>query len=161
MAASRASKRVPEAEQVGLDVPALDDLVGYRLRRLHGRFVEAWREFYGALGLSITPVQGGILMQIARQPRLTQTELARVLQIEAPTLHESLKRLIELGLVRRESLARDRRAHALVLTPEGGAAAGLIAARIAEQEAEALAPLDAAERRQLAELLGRVLAGSQ
>jgi DNA-binding MarR family transcriptional regulator len=136
-----------------------DSLVGYRLRRVHGAFVEAWKAFFGALGVTVTPVQGGILMLIASHPGLTQTELARRLRIETPTLHESVRRLIDAGLIERESLAHDRRAHALNLTVEGETVATLLRTRIDEQEAAALAPLTDAERAQLADLLGRVLAG--
>ena len=121
-------------------------------------FQDSWREFFGRLGLNVTPVQGGILLLIERQPGLTQTELARLLRIEAPTLHESVKRLIDGGHVERESMPNDRRSHALVLTADGRAAARLIRTRIAEQEAAALSPLNADERRQLADLMGRVLA---
>lgn len=142
----------------GEPVDAPDDLVGYRLRRVHGHFVESWRAFFGELGLAITPVQAGILMQIARHPRVTQTELAGLLDIETPTLHESVKRLLGGGLIHRESLPHDRRSHALVLTPSGKETTNLVLARIAEQEAAALAALSSQERRQLASLLGRVLA---
>lgn len=136
-----------------------DSLVGYRLRRVHGAFVEAWKEFFGALGVTVTPVQGGILMLIASHPGLTQTELARRLRIETPTLHESVRRLIDAGLIERESLVHDRRAHALKLTGDGESVATLLRTRIDEQESAALAPLTDAERNQLAALLGRVLAG--
>ena len=148
------AKPVPRADA---EPVALDTLVGYRLRRLHGVFQDSWRSFFGSLGLSVTPMQGGILLLIERHPGLTQTELARMLQIEAPTLHESVKRLLDGGLVERRSRPADRRTHALGLTAAGLSVTSVIASRIAEQEAAALAPLSAAERIQLAELLGRVL----
>lgn len=154
-ATAQLSRARPDA---GGLVDAPDDLVGYRLRRVHGHFVESWRAFFGALGLAITPVQAGILMQIVRRPRVTQTELAGLLDIETPTLHESIKRLLAGGLIHRESLPHDRRSHALVLTASGKATTDLVLARIAEQEAAALAALSPQERRQLAGLLGRVLA---
>ena len=136
----------------------LDDLVGYRLRQLHGLFQDSWREYFGRLGLAVTPVQGGVLMLIERHPGVTQSELARLLRIETPTLHELVKRLIEAGLVQRTSRPTDRRTHALDLTDSGRDAVAVIRARVAEQEATALAPLSDTERRQLAELIGRVLA---
>ena len=138
---------------------ALDTLVGYRLRRLHGVFQDSWREFFGGLGLTVTPLQGGVLLLIERHPGLTQTELARHLQIEAPTLHEQVKRLIDGGFVERKSRPTDRRTRALDLTADGRSAVALIRSHIAEQEAAALAPLSAVERARLAELLGRVLDG--
>ncbi len=141
--------------------PSLDHLIGYRLRRVHGAFVEAWKAYYAALDLAVTPVQGGILMLIARYPGTTQSELARRLEIEAPTLHESLRRLVDNGLVRREPLKRDRRAHALTLSDEGAATEALIRSSVAEQEAIALSPLSVEERQQLATLLGRVLAAQE
>ena len=140
---------------------APDDLVGYRLRRVHGAFLEAWKEFFGALGVTVTPVQGGILMLIARHPGLTQSELARRLRIEAPTLHESVRRLIDADLIERASMVHDRRAHALRLTASGEALSALLQSRIDEQESAALAPLDAGERRQLAALLGKILSSRE
>ncbi len=153
---SAPATRSPVPHDSGAVLP--DDLVGYRLRRVHAGFVEAWRTFWAAEGLSLTPVQGGILMLIASRPGLTQTELARRLQIETPTLSEQVKRLVEAGLVDREALPGDRRASALVLSTEGEAAVRLISERIAAQEAAALAPLTERERLQLSDLLGRVLA---
>ncbi len=154
LAASATRSAVHDGDGVVLP----DDLVGYRLRRVHAGFVEAWRTFWAAEGLSLTPVQGGILMLIASQPGLTQTELARRLQIETPTLSEQVKRLVEAGLVEREALPGDRRASALVLSTEGEASVRLISDRIAAQEAAALAPLTEHERLVLSDLLGRVLA---
>ena len=136
----------------------LDELVGYRLRRLHGLFQDSWRSYFAALDLTVTPVQGGILMLIERHPGLTQSELARLLQIETPTLHESVKRLIDGGFVHRVSRPADRRTYAIGLTAAGHAAATLIKARIAEQEAAALSPLSQTDRQHLADLIGRVLA---
>jgi DNA-binding MarR family transcriptional regulator len=145
----------------GGEIGAPDTLVGYRLRRVHGAFLEAWKAFFGALGVTVTPVQGGILMLIARNPGLTQSELARRLRIEAPTLHESVRRLIDADLIVRESMAHDRRAHALRLTAEGEALAVLLQSRIDEQETAALAPLDAGERQQLTMLLGKILSARE
>ena len=152
----------PDCARPAASPVAPDTLVGYRLRRLHGVFQDSWREFFGALGVAVTPVQGGILLLIERDlnrlPGLTQTELARELRIEAPTLHEQLKRLIDAGLVTRTSRTDDRRTHTLALTVAGLDAVEAIRVHIAEQEALALAPLTAAERHQLAALLDRVLA---
>ena len=150
--------RADDLAQGVIELVALDALVGYRRRRLHGIFQDRWRSFFGQLGLAVTPVQGGILLLIERHPGLTQSELARLLRIEAPTLHESVKRLLEGGFVKRESRPADRRTHALDLTAAGHAAVDIIRTRIAEQEAAALAPLSEAERGQLADLIGRVLA---
>ncbi|MGE0626677.1 MAG: MarR family winged helix-turn-helix transcriptional regulator [Hyphomicrobiaceae bacterium] len=155
-----AGRSQPAATEAGYSsLP--DDLVGYRLRRVHSAFVEAWRAFFAAEGLAITPVGGGILMSIAGTPGLTQTELARRLEIETPTLHEQIKRLVQADLVVRAARPGDRRATALSLTAAGVEVVTLIQRRIGAQEAEALAPLTAAERRLLGELLGRVLSAKR
>ena len=104
---SAPATRSPVPHDSGAVLP--DDLVGYRLRRVHAGFVEAWRTFWTAEGLSLTPVQGGILMLIASRPGLTQTELAQWWVIDS---HLPLRRRQQPEQqLERGALARARLAH--------------------------------------------------
>jgi DNA-binding MarR family transcriptional regulator len=65
--------------------------------------------------------------------------------------------LERLGLVMRRRLPSDRRAYALELTPAGGTMLARGREMIAAAEARALAALSASERRQLHDLLERLV----
>jgi DNA-binding MarR family transcriptional regulator len=83
---------------------------------------QAWA---GAGERGLTPTQGQILALLRargiRAPRLTQ--VAEELAISAPTASDSVRALVEKGLVRKARAKDDARAVALELTPAGENAA--------------------------------------
>jgi MarR family transcriptional regulator, negative regulator of the multidrug operon emrRAB len=85
--------------------------------------------------------------------------LARALSLSHSGAVRLVDQLVARGLARRAASERDRRAVAVRLTPAGRRAAQRIAAARHDALAEALAPLSERERKQLGELLGRVVAG--
>lgn len=135
----------------------LDGIVGYRLRRLQARWITHWGHWFRALGVSTTPVQGGILLLISANPGINQVALARLLQVEAPTLMQALTPLIRAGLIERARSTRDRRAFELRLSEAGAAISAVIEADMHKQEADLLAALSAAERRTFLALLDKAL----
>jgi DNA-binding MarR family transcriptional regulator len=140
-----------------LDAALVTSAIGYRLRRAHFRFVENWQRQFGALGLPIAPMQGGMLVLIGRNPGISQGELARVLDVEGSTMVQAIARLSALGLIARRRAAKDRRRFALTLTAAGRKAAALIEANLAAHEEAVLAAFTAEEREALRVLLGRIL----
>lgn len=140
---------------------ALDGLAGYRLRRLQGLFVAHWGRWFREIDISVTPVQGGILLLIGENAGLTQIALARLLKVEAPTLMQALGPLLEMGLVKRRRSRQDGRAFALHLTDAGAAAARTIAAESLRHEADLLSGLTARERASLHALLEKALASGE
>lgn len=143
----------------GATLRALDDVVGFRLRRLHALVATHWASWFQRLAVDVTPVQGGILLLIAENEGLTQIELARLLGVEPPTLLQSLNPLHRSGLVERRRSKRDRRALLLSLSEKGRDAAWTIGREIARQERDALGRLTAAERAKLLALLDKALGG--
>ena len=139
---------------------ALDDVVGYRFRRLQTLWNVHWARGIRLLGLEITPMQGGTLMLIAENPGIGHSALARLLKIEAPTLSQTLAPLVDAGLVKRVRARGDGRAVALRLSYDGRAAVTRIAAYSRQHEDELLAGLDQAERRALMALLNKALASA-
>jgi MarR family transcriptional regulator, organic hydroperoxide resistance regulator len=90
-----------------------------------------------------------------REP-LSMRELAERLYLDPSNLTALVDRLEDLGLVERQADAGDRRVKRLVITPKG--------VRLSEQiidavfaEGTVFDKLDAAEQRQLLELLGRIV----
>lgn len=141
------------------DAALVTGAIGYRLRRAHFRFVENWQRRFGALGLHVAPMQGGMLVLIGRNPGISQGELARVLGVERSTMVQAIARLGELGLIARERAAEDRRRFALRLTGAGRDAVALIEANLKAHEDAVLRGFSAEERATLRWLLGRILGG--
>jgi DNA-binding MarR family transcriptional regulator len=113
----------------------------------------------GLAPLGLTPAQGRALRMIARsedEEPLRMTELADRLGIVPRSVTTVIDALEEAGLVRREIDPRNRRAILLRLTERGaGVRDDLREARRRAAE-ELFAPLSAADRKALAELLGRL-----
>jgi DNA-binding MarR family transcriptional regulator len=142
-----------------LDAALVTGAIGYRLRRAHFRFVENWQRQFGALGLNVAPMQGGMLVLIGRNPGISQGELGRVLGVEGSTMVQAIARLTDLGLIARERAVEDRRRFALRLTRAGQDAVGVIEANLAAHEDAVLRGVSADERAVLRRLLGRIVEG--
>jgi DNA-binding MarR family transcriptional regulator len=138
----------------------LDGIVGFRLRRLQARWITHWGHWFRALGVSTTPVQGGILLLIGANPGINQVALARLLQVEAPTLMQALTPLMRAGLIERVRSTRDRRAFELRLSEAGATVTEVIAADMHRQETDLLGALSAGERKTFLALLDKALASA-
>ena len=107
--------------------------------------------------LDLTPAQAGLLRLVATQPGQSQQDLARQLRTPPSRLVLLVDHLEERGLVERRRNPDDRRHHALFLTGEGGEFLRTKLGPLgAAHEDDICAALTAAERGQLAGLLGRV-----
>lgn len=135
----------------------LADVLGFQLRRAHMLFAEHWQLSFRDRQGRVTPMQGGMLISIADRPGMTQAALARLMDIEGPTLLQALDKLEAAGLVRRSRHAEDRRSFALHLTQAGEHAVSVVRHYIPYREAALLTDLSDAERAQLLDLLQRVV----
>ena len=100
-----------------LDLDALNGHFGYFIRRLQ---VWVFQDFIRTLGpIDIRPAQYSVLIVIAANPGLSQSDLADRLGIERARLVRVLDRLQRRGLTRRLPSRTDRRSHALRLTRAG------------------------------------------
>ena len=95
---------------------------------------------------------------LSEQGATSQAELGRRLWLDRSDLHAVLNDLERAGLVGRVRDARDRRRNLVELTPAGTEELARWDRRVEAAQDELLAPLSAPERRELAALLGRVLA---
>ena len=137
--------------------PPLRDLIGFQLRRAHLLFAQHWQLSFRNEPERITPVQGGMLLAIESHPGLTQAALARMMDVEGPTLLQSVDRLEAHGLVQRVRRHGDRRAYALHLTPAGHRAVSAVKRFVPHREAELLTELSPEERTLFLDLLKRVV----
>jgi DNA-binding MarR family transcriptional regulator len=132
----------------------LPSLVGYRLRRAQ---LAVFQNFVAAMApFDVTPGQFGVLVVIAENPGLSQSELAAAIGIDRSTMVGVIDRLEARGLVVRAVVPRDRRSYALQLSATGMRKLREIEARVRAHEADIARELTAEERAMLLDLLGRL-----
>jgi DNA-binding MarR family transcriptional regulator len=130
---------------------ALPQLLGYRLRRAQQA---VFRDFAASVhGLS--PGRVGLLITIEANPGMTQSRLAEMVGRDRSTMVGVLDELEAKALIERRRGA-DRRTNGLWLTRAGRALLGRAVREIAAHERRIAARLNAAERKQLLDLLGRI-----
>ena len=115
------------------------------------------------LGAAFEPVGLGmvhhaVLALLAEQPSETQAMIADTLGLDRSHLVGVLDELEEQRLVERRRDPDDRRRQMVTLTQAGQRSLAQLRALAADVDAALLEPLSAAERKTLAELLGRILA---
>ncbi|MBS2534080.1 winged helix-turn-helix transcriptional regulator [Catenulispora sp. NF23] len=98
-----------------------------------------------------------VLAAAVQAAPLAQADLVRRLTIDAKDMVLLINHLEHLGHVVRDPDPRDRRKNVIRVTPQGSAALNRCLKEAERVNAELLAPLEDGERRQLLELLGRVL----
>jgi MarR family transcriptional regulator for hemolysin len=123
-----------------------------RAQRLFGRITESRLR---ALGLGIGQVP--VLAALEHGGSLSQRDLAKIAEIEQPSMAQVLSRMQRDGLIRREPDPQDARSSLISLTD--AALSRLPAAREVLQQGsrEALSAFDAADVEQLGLLLRRVV----
>ncbi len=144
-------------------VPALHNLTrlyarpGFLLRRAHQISAAVFEDECRDVGL--TPAQFGVLSVLRASPGLDQSSLARALGFDKVTVLRVLRGLETRGLIARAQAPASRRNLAISLSE-----AGLELLMQAQEPAERaynrlMAPLDAAQRAQLVDLLQLLTAG--
>ena len=149
-----AMPRSDETPRVELP-PSVKERLGFLLAKTHLSLlgqVEAKIDPEGLTGRHY-----GCLTVIADEGPLTQQRLGERLGVDRTTIVAVVDALEQHGFVERQRNPEDRRAYALQVTPKGEAWQRKMTEVILETEREFLASLSPAERKQLVELLQRVL----
>lgn len=133
---------------------ALEDQVGYLLRRAHQRATAIFLERMGALGL--TPTQFAALVKISDEGMVSQNHLGRMTAMDPATSQGVIRRLEAQGLVSRAADPIDRRRTQLCLTDAGTAMVADAKGVGRDITRATLAPLDAAEQAALIRLLKKL-----
>lgn len=132
---------------------------GHLIRRAQQLAVAVFME--ETAGFDATPVQFAILNALMDDPGEDQVTLAARVAFDAATFGSVIGRLEGKGWVRRESAAQDKRRKLLWTTPEGEAVAARMTRVVSRAQARIVSPLMAAERSELARLLGKLVAGHE
>jgi DNA-binding MarR family transcriptional regulator len=132
----------------------LDDLIGYHLRRASAVFGSDFARAVAGEGLRQVPF--AILSVIAATPGIRQGAAGQALGIQRANMVALINELTEAGYVERRPVEDDRRAFALVLTPEGEAILERCTQRLLESENQLLTDFTASERETLISLIRRI-----
>jgi DNA-binding MarR family transcriptional regulator len=130
---------------------------GYLLARLGDAAKRRFRRALAPEGIG--PRQFGVMNVVSAQPGMSQHQLHELTSIDPSSMVAVIDDLQARGLAERRPDPGDRRARSIHLTAAGEEALARTRALAAELQSEFFAPLTAAERRTLHELL-RKLASS-
>jgi len=146
------SSRAPKNGRMSsLDIGVLNEHLGYFIRRLQ---VWVFQDFIRTLApVDIRPAQYSVLVMIAGNPGLSQSDLAAALGIERARLVRLLDRLEKRGLTRRLASRTDRRSHALHLTGDGQRILKRARLLAAAHEIRLIERLGAEQRKSLLDIL--------
>jgi DNA-binding MarR family transcriptional regulator len=140
-----------------VDLGGLTSHLGYLVRRAQLWIFQDFNRTLAAL--DIRPAQYSVLTVIDANPGLTQMALAHALGIERARLVHLLNGLEKRNVVRRSSLASDRRSHALHLTGDGRRMLARVKTLAAEHERHVTERLGAQQRQDLLRLLAAFASG--
>jgi DNA-binding MarR family transcriptional regulator len=151
VARGRVTPRQRTDNRKSLDIGVLNEHLGYFIRRLQ---VWVFQDFIRALApVDIRPAQYSVLVVIAANPGLSQSDLADRLGIERARLVRVLDKLERRGLTQRLASPTDRRSHALRLTREGQKILKRAAMLAALHEAKLIEKLGPEQRKSMLTLL--------
>src|SRR5262245_8094590 len=135
-------------------IGTLDGHLGYFIRRLQ---LWVFQDFIRTLSpIDISPAQYSVLVVIAANPGLSQSDLADRLGIERARLVRLLDRLERRGLTQRLPSRTDRRSHALRLTREGQRILKLAKMLAGQHEAHLAERLGSERRKSLINVLAHL-----
>lgn len=142
------------AEEGGLDLGALPQLLGFHLRLAH---VAVYRDFMASLShLDLTQKQCATLQLIEANKGVSQVDLASTLGTDRATMMAMIDRLEQRDLLVRRRSVEDRRRQELYLTEAGQALVTEAKAVITEHEARFVSRFKPAELKALVQALRRI-----
>ncbi len=105
----------------------------------------------------LTPRQFAVLMVVAEEEGLTQTDLVERTGIDRSTLADIVGRLLGRGLIQRRRAKEDARAYAIKLTPQGAKALREALPAATDTDTQLLANLSPAKRQDFLESLSLIV----
>jgi DNA-binding MarR family transcriptional regulator len=111
--------------------------------------------------IGLSPLEFGVLFQLHDNPGIDQNTLADRLALDRTTTSTTVFKLERQGLIKRDVNGRDRRARILRLAPPGAALYTSHRPKAQAAQQRVLSVLTSTERKQLAELLTRVIDANQ
>ncbi len=117
----RPARGAPAAAFSAFSFDDYDNVVGFVVSQAAFRLSSALARAIAAERSDLRPREFAILNRLHQFGQLTQVELASLTYKDKPAVTRMLDRLIERGLVRKQTSARDRRAYLVSLAPKGAA----------------------------------------
>lgn len=148
-----------EAPYAKAEVPtpldsALDDLIGYAMRRAQ---LKLFQNLIGHLSAhDLRPAQFSALAIIDQNPGLMQADLARALAIEPPQVVPLLNKLESRALAVRVRCKPDKRSYGIFLSKTGEILLKELNQIAAQSDLDSTAALNSEEREELLRLLKKV-----
>jgi DNA-binding MarR family transcriptional regulator len=130
----------------------LETRLGYQIRRASMAMMASLARRLGETG--VTAAEASILILVASNPGVTQTDIARSLAIKRANMVPLVNGLMARGLLEREPA--DGRSHALHLTKAGAQAARQAQRQMQAHDTQFFGGLSEAERRKLSGLLSGI-----
>ncbi|HMB20950.1 MAG TPA: MarR family winged helix-turn-helix transcriptional regulator [Spirochaetota bacterium] len=131
-----------------------EDFIFYKISRAAQKANKFWSR--KIQHLSITPVQGLILLFLHDQDQVTFSELSKRTGLDSATLTGIVDRLERANLILRMQKPGDRRAFLICLTVEGGTVAGIINTTAEISSSEFLADFSKKDISDLNQLLDKI-----
>ncbi len=131
-----------------------EDTVSYLLAKVSTAFRSSLERQLGVIGL-----HGGqifVLLELWEKDGLRQIDLAKNLDLAAPTVNRTIKGLIEVGLVTRARIEDDARSTRIFLTSRGRTIRTEIEAQWHEMEEDTLSGLSTVDRVVLVSILKKL-----
>jgi DNA-binding MarR family transcriptional regulator len=113
-----------------------------------------------ALSSGLTPRQFAVLMTIAEEEGLTQTDLVDRTGIDRSTVADIVARLVSRGLIHRKRAKQDGRAYAIKLTSQGWKGLRDAEPAAAATDSRLLAALPPAKRQEFLDILALIVDAS-
>ena len=132
---------------------------GHLIRRAQQLAVAIFME--ETAGLDVTPVQFAILNALMDDPGEDQITLSGRVAFDPATFGSVISRLEAKGWVQRQADPMDKRRKLLWTTAEGEKVALQMKRAVGKAQQRIVGPLEVAERTQLNELLGKLVAGHE
>ncbi len=142
----------------GAGAPSFQQMPGHLLRRCHQISVGIFHEY--CRDHDVTPLQFAALVSLDESGAMDQVSLGGLVASDRTTTAHLVNTLLERGLVSRRQSAKDRRSKIVSITPRGRRQLAAIRADVEASQEALMAPLGAAERRQLAKLLDKLAAAN-
>ncbi len=152
-----------KANGAAVDYDLLQTLLGYALRRSQLAVFQHFAQSMSARASDdrVSPGEFGVLVLVEANPGINQTSLANAVGADRSTMVPIIDRLEKRGLLERQAMPGDRRAHALRLAKSGKERMQRFRATVIEHEAKIGGDLSAAERAVLLDLLRRLRRASE
>ncbi|MDO5505862.1 MAG: MarR family winged helix-turn-helix transcriptional regulator [Pseudoxanthomonas suwonensis] len=140
------------------DALVLESFVPYRLSVLSNRISQRIADVYAErFGIGVT--EWRVIAVLGRFPGLSAADVAERTAMDKVAVSRALARLLQRGLLLRDTADEDRRRSVLALSPAGRAVHAEVAPLALRIEARLLARLDAGERHHLQRLLDKLERG--